>query len=347
MKNRLGCISATGVLAAAAVLLGVLVLSLAAGPVAFSPGGLNGVSKQAKSYGGVATHAQLQANCAACHPAPWSSQTMADRCLACHAEVAAEVSGRTGLHGRLMGSFSAPTCKGCHTEHRGAKAALTVRDPATFPHDLTRFSLRGHMRGEGIGRITCEQCHPKDLTQFDQATCSECHARLNANFMARHQAEFGPKCLLCHNGKGGDGANFDHNTLPFKLTGKHVGLKCERCHATGTLQAASGTPRSCVACHAKDDKHKGAFGQQCDQCHATSGWAGARFDHSIFPVDHGRRGAPSTCQTCHPNGVTSYSCYGCHEHTPAGVQAQHRRMNPAQLADCIACHKGGQSEGGG
>jgi len=347
VKERLGCASTAGVLAAVVVLVGVLSWTLIAGPVAFSAGALSGATKGARTYGGVSSHAQLSANCGACHTAPWSSQTMSDRCLACHSEVVAELNGRTGLHSRLLGGLSTVTCKGCHTEHLGATGALTVRDPATFPHYLTAFSLRGHERSAELTAMTCEDCHPKDLTAFDVSTCSDCHFRLDSGFMVRHVASFGKKCLLCHNGKGRDAANFDHNTLPFKLTGKHAGVSCEKCHATGSLTTAASTTRQCVGCHAKDDKHRGSFGKQCDQCHNTSGWGGATFEHSVFPVDHGGRGQQSACTTCHPNGVGTYTCYGCHEHTPAGTQAQHRNQTPAQLADCIACHRGGRSEGGG
>jgi hypothetical protein len=346
MKERLGCVSAAGIAAAALVLLGVLGWSLAAGPVAFSPGALSSATK-GTTYGGVSSHAQLASNCGACHSAPWSSQTMADRCLACHSEVVAELNGRTGLHSRLLSTLSTVTCKGCHTDHQGALAQTTLRDPATFPHYLTPFSLRGHERSSALTPMTCEDCHPKSLTEFDQATCADCHAQINGDFVTRHEASFGKKCLLCHNGKGRDAANFDHNSLPFKLTGKHVGVACEKCHPAGTLTGAASTPRDCVACHAKDDKHNGSFGRQCDQCHSPNGWAGATFDHSAFPVDHGSRGQQTACTTCHPNGVATYTCYGCHEHTVAGIAAGHRNQTPAQLADCIGCHRGGRGEGGG
>jgi hypothetical protein len=227
----------------------------------------------------------------------------------------------------------------------GPMATLTVRNPSTFPHELTGFSLRGHARSDKFTLMTCEDCHPNDLATFDADACSKCHAKLDAAFMQEHEAQFGKKCLLCHNGKDGDAANFDHNKLPFKLTGKHVGLTCDKCHQKGSLAfgAGSGTSRECFACHQKDDKHKGAFGQKCGDCHSTDGWPGAKFDHTIFPVNHGLEGGGTNeCKTCHPNGITSYSCYGCHEHTVANVLAEHRGKTVAQLADCVKCHKGGR-----
>jgi hypothetical protein len=50
-----------------------------------------------------------------------------------------------------------------------------------------------------------------------------------------------------------------------------------------------------------------------------------------------------TCQTCHPNGTSTYTCLGCHFHTPANVQAQHEGQSASQLANCIRCHPGGRA----
>jgi len=54
-----------------------------------------------------------------------------------------------------------------------------------------------------------------------------------------------------------------------------------------------------------------------------SGLAAATFNlRHTFPVDHGERG-PSSCRTCHPGSVKTYTCYGCHEHTFAETIAEH------------------------
>jgi hypothetical protein len=317
------------------------------GPVLFSPGPLNAEAK-GKTLGGVSSHARLAGDCGACHTAPWSSQTMADRCLACHKDVNDQIQAHSGLHGGLVGAQTSPTCRGCHPEHHGPKGALTAVDGAGFPHDLTGYSLRGHQRTAKGAKVSCTDCHPKDLAHFDQATCADCHASIDANFMSRHEATFGKECLPCHDGADRYGANFDHSRLPFKLTGKHAGVACERCHSNaGSLQALQKTPQDCRACHAKDDKHRGTFGQQCGQCHTADGWANAKFDHTKFPVNHGSDERTATCQTCHPTDVSTYTCYGCHEHTPATVQSQHEGRAVAELTDCVRCHVGGRKEGGG
>ena len=175
-------------------LVGLLVWMLVMGPDLFSPGSLNSQAK-AQTLGGVTSHAQLARDCGACHAAPWSSQTMDDKCLACHTDVRTQVKGHSGIHGGMLGATSS-SCKACHSEHLGPNGALT--------------------------------------------------------------------------------ANFNHDSFPFKLTGKHASVPCQQCHANATsLQDLRNTPQDCYSCHAKDDKHGGSFGRLCGQCHKTTDWGDA------------------------------------------------------------------------
>jgi hypothetical protein len=267
MTTRPSVFSPTGITAAVVLVVVVIALTLLLGPVLFSPGSLNSQAKAAP-LGGVASHAQLGNHCGACHTAPLSSQTMADKCMACHADIRAEISGKTGLHGSLLGTQT-PTCAGCHPDHRGPNGSLTALT-GSFSADM-------------------------------------------------------------------------HSAFPFKLTGKHATLQCSACHASAkSLQDFQKTPQDCNSCHAKDDKHKGSFGTQCGSCHTTAGWTGASFNHDIFPVNHGTDKQASTCQTCHPSGTTTYTCFGCHQHTQANVVSGHEGQSLAALTDCIKCHAGGK-----
>jgi hypothetical protein len=345
VNDRPGFLSPLGGLLAVATVVGVLLWTLLAGRAPFSAGPLNAQAR-ASALGGVTSHAQLAGDCEACHTPPWSSQTMASRCVACHKDVGAEIRSRSGLHGKLVGGTTSPTCRGCHVDHRGAAAALTVGGP-DFPHELTGYSLAGHRDTSAGAKVGCGDCHPAGLGRFDVGTCADCHARANAAFMREHRTRFGAECLTCHDGTGRFGSDFDHGRLPFKLTGRHATVPCNGCHAGATTIAAfRAAPRACGVCHARNDKHGGKFGKQCGQCHSTSAWTGARFDHSIFPLDHGREERTPTCATCHPSDVSSYTCYGCHAHTPASVQGEHEGRSLAELTDCIRCHAGGRSEGG-
>lgn len=265
MLDRLGFVSATGIVWGAVALVVVVAWTLLSGEGLFSAGGLNAVSN-GRSLGGVTSHAQLNGRCGACHTAFWSPVTMAGRCEVCHADVSDQIQNHTGLHGGLLGALATPTCGNCHSEHGGPNGPLT--------------------------------------------------------------------------------ANFDHNVLTFKLRGKHATVACNLCHVNaGSLQDLRNTPQDCFSCHAKNDAHAGKFGQQCGQCHTPDSWKNAKFDHTIFPVDHGSREQVATCATCHPDGVTTYTCFGCHRHTVANVQADHEGRTAAVLADCVRCHAGGRGGG--
>jgi hypothetical protein len=89
MNRPLGCLSRSGIMAAvltSVVLAGVV---LVWGGRPFSSGALNAHAGQA-SLGGVRSHAETGGRCSACHAAPWSKDTMSDRCLACHTEISTQ-----------------------------------------------------------------------------------------------------------------------------------------------------------------------------------------------------------------------------------------------------------------
>ena len=60
---------------------------------------------------------------------------------------------------------------------------------------------------------------------------------------------------------------FDHSKTKFPLTGKHTKVACEDCH-TKTIE---NTPTACIACHKKDDIHRGRR-PDCARCHTTRNW---------------------------------------------------------------------------
>jgi hypothetical protein len=83
----------------------------------------------------------------------------------------------------------------------------------------------------------------------------------------------------------------------------------------------------------------------CGQCHNTTSWANATFDHTIFPINHGSNQQTATCMTCHPTDFSTYTCLGGHFHTQASVQSDHEGQSVAALMDCIRCHPGGRQAG--
>ena len=411
MQRRLGCLTPLGLVAAFVALVVVVGITLARGGVLFNPGPLNAQAGEPK--GGVRSHAEIQ-SCSQCHPAFWSGVRMADLCLECHTEVADEIRTGQGLHAFLLESQAQLTCRGCHTEHRGPDAPLTVLDPARFPHEATGFSLKAH-RGLLV-RVQCADCHTQDIAVFDRASCYTCHVQEDRVFTEAHRQTFGENCLACHDGVDRF-SDFDHNRdTRFPLEDAHRGGTCSDCHlGDTTLIALRETPTTCVGCHAGDDAHDGAFGQRCETCHQPTTWEDATFDHAQtgfpltgahaqvacqdchtssdftvkldtacvachqepdyhrglfgttceachtttawqpakydephrFPIDHGAGLRGNSCQVCHPNTLQEYTCYGCHEHNPARIAAEHREEGIFDFQNCVKCHPTGREEEGG
>ena len=410
-RRPLGCLTPSALIAALVALVGVLVAWVTTGGAMFSPGPLN--AQAGEPLGGVTSHADLQNDCRTCHAPFWGTERMADRCLACHTTVADELTRPNSLHGSLLKPGQPRSCRGCHTEHQGPDAPLTVLDPRAFPHERTGFSLRAHQSVLVDGRrFACKDCHTQGYATFDQGVCEDCHNRTTLAFAA-HVQTFGTDCLACHDGLDTYGRNFDHGRVTgFALEGGHARAACADCHqGARTVADLRAVDQACVACHAQQDAHNGRYGQRCETCHTPLSWEQVAFDHSVtafpltgahaeleceschlggefraldtacaachnepefhagafvgqacdachdtaawrparydephtFPLNHGRR-TPSECQVCHPTTVREYTCYGCHEHTPANIAAEHREEGIFDFQDCVACHPTGREE---
>ena len=327
MRQRLGCLSGTGLFAALITILVVAGYAYARGGLLYNPGPLNAQSGTA--LGGVTSHAEIGGECKACHTAPWESATMADRCVVCHTEIAAQLTNAASLHGAIMQGNSSLTCRHCHTEHRGVDAPLTVLDSGDFPHDATGFSLQG-----AHAEVACESCHINGQFKGTPMDCNSCHQQDDA-----HAGRFGTDCAACHNPSDWKDASFDHNLSAFPLTGRHAELACEQCHASGQF---AGLSTACVSCHAEPDFHAGLFGTDCAACHSTTAWTPAQFNgQHTFPLNHG---GGATCATCHPAGFTTYTCYGCHEHEEAEVIERHLDKEIPNFQNCMECHPTGQKD---
>jgi hypothetical protein len=130
-------------------------------------------------------------------------------------------------------------------------------------------------------------------------------------------------CSQCHEPPRWRGAHFEHRALP-QATLDH----CESCH-----QAP------------KDTLHRG-IAVQCQRCHSPAAWKPANYDHArLFPLT----GAHNvSCDSCHTKAnFDRYTCYGCHEHSPDRVRAQHREEGIVDLDNCVRCHRSGKEGGGG
>lgn len=256
-------------------------------------------------------------------------------------------------HGGATFEFAIATCTDCHRQLDAATMTIHIADFSDaclgchdgadryrrdrFDHNVLAFPLLGKHAQAG-----CGECHAGAATVADLQeaphTCADCHLGDDA-----HDGQFGEDCAGCHNTTAWPDATFDHDQTAFPLTGKHTGVQCGDCHNGGVFE---GTDTSCVSCHADPAFHRGVFETQCTDCHTAVSWEPATFNlPHTFPIDHGEEG-PAACRVCHPDSVSAYTCYGCHEHNPVETAAQHAEEAPGDISNCVKCHPTGQEEEG-
>lgn len=283
----------------------------------------------------------LGADCARCHTSegwkpsifdhslsvfPLTGKHIAVACQSCHQDLAFKGTPQVcfACHSKVdahNGQFGTD-CAQCHS--------TTGWKPATFNHSLSAFPLTGaHVSA------SCQSCHGAGKFKGTPQDCYACHSGVD-----EHNGKFGANCGQCHSTSSWKGATFDHSLASFKLTGAHSQAACTSCHGNGQFQ---GMPSACVACHAEPGVHAGLFGTKCADCHNTSAWLPASYNgpHS-FPMDHGGRNA---CSACHPNSLTSWTCYSCHDQ--GEIDHKHREEGISDYSNCLSCHPTGQEEEGG
>jgi hypothetical protein len=189
-------------------------------------------------------HARL--DCHACHTANLATQKLTQDCAGCHRAV--------DVHAGKLGR----DCAQCH-------GATSWRTEVRFDHDLTEFPLLGQH-----AIVPCEQCHVTRAYKDTRQDCNACHSEAD-----KHRGSLGKDCAQCHSPNGWNIWEFDHGRQSaFALTGAHRKLGCAQCHRQPADQVKLAS--TCSSCHSKDDEHLGQFGRQCQSCHSTATFKGAR-----------------------------------------------------------------------
>jgi hypothetical protein len=230
-------------------------------------------------------------------------------CVSCHLK---DYQGTTNPN-HVQGGFP-QTCQQCHS--------TTSWAGATFDHSTTGFALTG---SHTVPPRQCVDCHVNNNYNLTSSACVSCHLKdYQGTTDPNHvQSGFSQSCQQCHNTTSWAGANFDHSTTGFALTGSHTvpPRQCVDCHVNNNYNLTTST---CVSCHLKD--YQGAtnpnhvqsgFPQTCQQCHNTTSWSGASFDHSTtgFPLTGSHTVPPRQCVDCHINNnynITVTTCVSCH-----------------------------------
>lgn len=286
-----------------------------------------------KSRGPVVPHDSFPSDCTLCHVGKGWYQIREDfqfdhdketgvalvgahkhaECLRCHNDRGP------------VAQFAARGCRGCHEDWHRAQMGANCQDchnevnwvpkEQILRHNRTRFPLVGAHAG-----IACWRCHEgAQVGNFLHAStkCETCHQQDLAQALSPNHIQMGwtRDCRRCHVPVAWTGPGFVHRSFP--LAGKHAVTECTKCHQGGTFR---GTPRRCEDCHQADlaralNPNHAATGwtSGCERCHVPSGWTGANFLHTTYPLTGAHAGAD--CAKCHAGNVfkgTPRICSGCH-----------------------------------
>jgi hypothetical protein len=285
-----------------------------------------------KFTGFALTGAHATLDCSACH-AGGKFMGAPATCVGCHL---ADFN-KTNNPPHAQAGFP-NTCQTCHN--------TTSWDQATFDHNtFTKFPLTG-----AHATVACTQCHINGQFVGTPTDCASCHMKdFNSTTNPNHvQSGFPTGCQQCHTTATWNNATFDHSSTGFPLTGAHSAVQCSQCHVNGNYNLTSANT-TCVSCHLKDfqgttqpNHVQSGFPQNCTQCHNTTTWMSATFDHSTtgFPLT----GAHTTvaCAQCHVNNNYTLSsantaCVSCHlKDFQGATQPNHVQSGFAQT--CQQCH---------
>lgn len=266
-------------------------------------------------------------SCTQCHVKPVFSN-VGQRCQDCHADI----------HRRQLGA----NCEQCHTV-RGWQVSIQQVEQ----HN-NRFPLTG-----AHAAVDCDSCHKGAASSQFVAMSTECYSCHSADFKTATNpnhaiAGFSTTCNTCHGTDTWLNATFDHSSVGFPLSGGHAvpPRVCADCHINNNYNLSS---TACVSCHLKDyqgttnPNHVTAnFPQTCQQCHNTTSWSNASFDHNStgFPLTGMHTVPPRQCTDCHVNNnynITNTTCVSCHLTDYQGTtNPNHVTSNFPQT--CDQCH---------
>ena len=270
----------------------------------------------------------------------------------------------------LLAMIAAASLLGPAAPASGAAAAPPITVP--FDHLSTGFELDGVHRD-----LPCESCHVNAIFKGTPRNCGVCHIAgsiYNAtpkttthilstnNCAACHDttsfrpdihfdhAEVMGTCVSCHNGTIAQGEGPTHPATSTDCAACHTVMSWNPPKTVDHMQIPLAVSGFCIICHngtTATGKNKGhvATALECGDCHTTTSWLGAGFDHT---------GITSNCYSCH-NGTkavgkqgnhmpTTNTCENCHKtgigtKTPSWVPSlfDHTQMT---VTTCRTCHSG-------
>jgi hypothetical protein len=241
-----------------------------------------------------------------------------------------------------------------------------------FDHLATGFELDGVHRD-----LPCESCHLNAVFKGTPRDCGTCHIQgslFNATPKTTTHISSSNNCAACHDTVAfRPSVHFDHVQVMGTCASCHNGVtaqgegathpattqNCAACHSVLAWDPATSVDHAqiplavagfCIICHngvqatGKSANHI-ATSLECGDCHLTTTWLGADFDHT---------GITRGCASCH-NGTkavgkqgdhmpTTTLCENCHTtgigtRTPSWIPSKfdHTQMT---VSSCASCHSG-------
>lgn len=287
-------------------------------------------------------HSNLEgmSNCTKCHEL--GQKVDSKKCLNCHSEIKELINQNRGYHSSV--EVTKKECWDCHSEHHGRNFEIIRFDTKNFDHTKTGYPLLGKHKSS-----SCNDCHQeknilnkkfkskKTYLGLD-TKCQSCHYDY-------HQSTLGNDCLQCHSYNSFRPAEkFNHQKSKFNLTGKHLEVKCEKCHKIEIrndkeFQKFRGLKFSnCNDCHV--DVHNTRFGNDCQKCHNTNSFLNvnqSKFNHDITKFPLTGKHAYINCSQCHGVKLSSKpkheKCSDCHSeyHNSEFITRESK-------GECSECH---------
>jgi hypothetical protein len=185
--------------------------------------------------------------------------------------------------------------------------------------DLSTDCFACHAAFRGSRAERCVACH--ELPDIGLRTTQGARRPVRGIKSSFHQDLLEQDCMACHSDHQGP-RRTQRSRKPFshELLRATVRERCDGCHVAPA-----------------DNLHRQIQGN-CQQCHGQGAWKPARFEHDkFFVLDRDHR---SACVTCHQaNDYRRYTCYGCHEHTPAKIRREHLEEGITDFERCVECHR--------
>ncbi len=229
----------------------------------------------------------------------------------------------------------------------------------TNAQDLESLVMPGQViAGHEELESECSSCHKTFNKAAQLGLCLDCHEDVATDidatrgFHGLSNDVHNATCASCHTDHQGrnadivnlDEESFDHDFTDFELIGAHLEVTCEDCHSPSEKRRDAA--KACVDCHVEDDVHQDALGDNCADCHQSTDWKDADFDHDTTDYALLGKHQQVECLDCHDDETyqdAPTTCFGCHaeddEHDGRSGNQCETCHNPSDWSDSSFSHK--------